>query len=155
MGNFRKGSEKRFGSRGDGFSRRDGDRGGFGWGRDPGPITMHQATCAQCGKPCEVPFKPNGRKPVYCNTCFEGKRETENNWSGDRFSQKKYNNYKAPIKTDFASNINRGDNDEVRKQLEILNAKMDSLIKALEAMAATQPLVAEKKLKKDKSDLNH
>lgn len=31
---------------------------------------MHTATCASCGDSCEVPFKPNGKKPVYCQACF-------------------------------------------------------------------------------------
>lgn len=31
---------------------------------------MHQATCSDCGKSCEVPFRPTGSKPVYCSDCF-------------------------------------------------------------------------------------
>ena len=31
---------------------------------------MHKATCSNCGKACEVPFKPNGSKPVLCRDCF-------------------------------------------------------------------------------------
>jgi CxxC-x17-CxxC domain-containing protein len=31
---------------------------------------MHKATCSTCGNICEVPFKPTGSKPVYCNDCF-------------------------------------------------------------------------------------
>ena len=30
-----------------------------------------KATCASCGNACEVPFKPNGSKPVYCRDCFK------------------------------------------------------------------------------------
>ena len=33
---------------------------------------MFKATCANCGKSCEVPFKPNGSKPVLCRDCFRG-----------------------------------------------------------------------------------
>ena len=32
---------------------------------------MHRATCANCGNSCEVPFKPNGSKPIYCRDCFK------------------------------------------------------------------------------------
>lgn len=32
---------------------------------------LHRATCATCGNSCEVPFKPNGSKPVYCRDCFK------------------------------------------------------------------------------------
>jgi CxxC-x17-CxxC domain-containing protein len=142
MGDFRKGGEKRFGGYGGGFNRRDGGRGGFGGGRDRGPVTMHQAICDQCGKPCEVPFRPTSGKPVYCNACFGGKKEFGNNRGGDRFPQKNYDSHKP----DFGSNISRGNNDEVKKQLEILNVKMDRLIKAVEALVPT--VKAKKSVKK-------
>lgn len=32
---------------------------------------MHKATCAGCGKICEVPFRPTGSKPVFCRDCFQ------------------------------------------------------------------------------------
>lgn len=144
MEDFRKGGEKRFGGHGSEFSRRDSGRGGFGGGRDRGPVIMHQAICNQCGKPCEVPFRPTTGKPVYCNSCFGGKKEIGNNRGRDRFSQRSYDRYNAPIKSDFG----KGNNDEVKKQLEILNGKMDLLIKAVKAMTSTKPLVAEKKIKK-------
>ena len=55
------------------------DRGGgrFGGNRGGGrfvdrrPREMHKATCGDCGNECEVPFKPSGEKPVYCNDCFQ------------------------------------------------------------------------------------
>lgn len=31
---------------------------------------MHEAICAECGKKCEVPFKPIEGKPVFCRECF-------------------------------------------------------------------------------------
>ncbi|MDD5423639.1 MAG: hypothetical protein PHT32_09545 [Candidatus Omnitrophica bacterium] len=37
--------------------------------------TLHKAVCADCGKGCEVPFKPSGDRPVYCKECFS-KRKT-------------------------------------------------------------------------------
>ncbi len=61
MKNFHK--EKRFG----------GNR-GFG-GRDAGrPTTMHKAVCSQCGKDCQLPFRPNGNRAVFCSTCFEDQK---------------------------------------------------------------------------------
>ena len=41
---------------------------------DRGPREMHKATCAECGKECEVPFKPSGDRPVYCKDCYAKKR---------------------------------------------------------------------------------
>jgi CxxC-x17-CxxC domain-containing protein len=31
---------------------------------------MHKAVCADCGKDCEVPFKPTEGRPVYCRDCY-------------------------------------------------------------------------------------
>ena len=36
---------------------------------------MHKATCADCGKECEVPFKPDEDRPVYCRDCFQKHRK--------------------------------------------------------------------------------
>lgn len=36
--------------------------------RDTRP--MYKAVCADCGKNCEVPFRPSGDRPVYCKNCF-------------------------------------------------------------------------------------
>ena len=35
------------------------------------PREMHKVTCAECGKETEVPFKPDGSRPVYCRECFQ------------------------------------------------------------------------------------
>ena len=40
------------------------NRGGFG------EREMHKAVCADCGKECEVPFKPAEDRPVYCRDCY-------------------------------------------------------------------------------------
>lgn len=34
------------------------------------PREMHKATCADCGKECEVPFEPKEGRPVYCKECY-------------------------------------------------------------------------------------
>ena len=47
-----------------------GSGGGFG-GQ---PREMHKATCAECHKECEVPFKPSGDRPVYCKECFSKRK---------------------------------------------------------------------------------
>ena len=52
---------------------RDGNFGGPR--RDFGPREMHKATCTECGKECEVPFKPQDGRPVFCRDCFSAKRK--------------------------------------------------------------------------------
>ncbi len=39
-----------------------------------GPREMHPAKCSDCGKETEVPFKPDGSRPVYCLDCFKKRR---------------------------------------------------------------------------------
>ncbi len=69
MGNFSRDDRgpKKFGKRN--FGNRGFGGGGFG-GRDAGRPPMHQATCSKCGQECEVPFRPTGDRPVFCNNCF-------------------------------------------------------------------------------------
>jgi len=38
------------------------------------PREMHKVTCAECGKETEVPFKPDGTRPVYCRDCYRAKK---------------------------------------------------------------------------------
>lgn len=44
--------------------------GGFGRNDNRAQREMHPATCAECGKGTQVPFRPSGDRPVYCSDCF-------------------------------------------------------------------------------------
>lgn len=44
--------------------------GGGGYGGRP-QRQMYPATCSGCGIQTQVPFQPNGSKPVYCRECFQ------------------------------------------------------------------------------------
>jgi len=35
---------------------------------------MYTAVCTNCGKECEVPFKPDQSRPVYCQACWTTRR---------------------------------------------------------------------------------
>ncbi len=56
-----------------------GSSGGYGGGggggfRERRPREMFEATCSNCGKPAQVPFRPTSGKPVYCDDCFSRRR---------------------------------------------------------------------------------
>lgn len=87
----------------------------------------HQAVCDGCHKPCEVPFIPNGKKPVYCRNCYKGK-DTTTSFTGQPFSR--------------PAEFHAGDtgSDDLKKQFTILNTKLDRLISAIEAQ--TRALVS-------------
>jgi CxxC-x17-CxxC domain-containing protein len=42
--------------------------------RDSGPRKMYTAVCSECGRECEVPFKPAEGRPVYCKECYRKRR---------------------------------------------------------------------------------
>lgn len=124
MKNFNQGGGSRFGGGARGGSRFGG--GGARFGSDRWPVTMHKATCSECNKACEVPFRPTGDKPIYCNDCFSSKRggEAPRAPRGDSFGGPRRDFSSAP----------RGDN-EVKKQLEFLGMKIDRLVKAVEGLS--------------------
>ena len=43
-----------------------------------------KAVCADCGKECEVPFKPTEGRPVKCNDCFRKGRPQRSSYGNDR-----------------------------------------------------------------------
>ncbi|MCW4031718.1 MAG: DEAD/DEAH box helicase [Candidatus Bathyarchaeota archaeon] len=43
-------------------------------GRSEENRELHIAVCSECGKDCEVPFKPNPNGPVYCSGCWKKRR---------------------------------------------------------------------------------
>ena len=84
-------------------------------------ISMHQAVCSKCGQRCEVPFRPTGDKPIYCNDCF-GKIRNAQGASSDR--EGRY------PRRDFG-----GGNADVVRQLQEVNTKLDRLIRIMEKPA--------------------
>lgn len=112
------------------------NRGGGGGGFRPRnqDVQRYKAVCSNCGQNCEVPFRPTGEKPVYCNNCF-GKIRNTGGGGGER--GREFHREAAP-RQNFESNRGGGNADVVR-QLEEVNTKLDRIIRALEkpAQAAT------------------
>ena len=104
---------------------------------------MHKVICDECKKPCEVPFLPTAGKPVYCSACFGGKREGGNDRGGDRFPKKNFGgDYRTPPRTDFGADVNKVSGSEIKKQIEVLNVKIDRLSKIIEDMAGAKSVVS-------------
>jgi CxxC-x17-CxxC domain-containing protein len=38
---------------------------------------LHEAKCSECGDVCEVPFKPDPHRPVFCKDCWTKRRRRE------------------------------------------------------------------------------
>lgn len=88
---------------------------------------MHKAICSNCGKECEVPFKPTGSKPVFCRDCFKKNRGSD----ATRFSERPH----------FESrNDDRNRNTEqspYKEQFVALHAKLDKILKILTPAVVT------------------
>lgn len=109
-----------------------GGRGGFHGPRsERGPVTMHSAVCASCGKTCEVPFRPNGDKPVYCRDCFAGRSAM----GGERSNRKDFRTEgRHEGKPSFAPAQNASSNGDLQKKMEAMTVKMDKLISSIHTL---------------------
>lgn len=116
--------------------------------RDFRQTQMFSATCAECAKPCEVPFRPNGDKPVYCSYCFNKNKPagTDSRSSGeyprrdsgssfDRAPRKEYssssfssNSSSAPV---ARAQVDNGQINEIKRQIDTLNTKIDKLMELI------------------------
>lgn len=116
-------------------SRSGGDRGGFrprpsfndrgrSGGFSRGPVEMYQAVCDNCGKECQVPFRPTQGKPVFCSDCFRNQKEgSERPNFGDR----------RPDQLNQQPERREQPNNEA--QFQVLNTKLDNILKILESVS--------------------
>lgn len=145
MGDFKKKHKGFGGGHGGGFDRRGGGARNFerpSWESGDRNRGMHRATCAQCNNPCEVPFRPVDGRPVYCSDCFRSKRE--GGFGGqDKFASRNFTSPKPAFRPEYGGGFGKGNDNELKKQLEILNAKIDRLIKVVEIMGNQKSAGAE------------
>lgn len=97
------------------FKRDSRPQGGRDFKRDDRPQTMFKTICSDCGKECEVPFKPNGSKPVFCRDCFQGKR---------RFEGPRHENFES-------KGPHQPPTDPHREQFIALSSKLDKILSLL------------------------
>ncbi len=163
------------------FNRKNTSKGRDNRG-DRGDRQMHRATCAECGKDCEVPFKPSGGKPVYCSNCFEGDRSPRGGGGGRGRDRGRDNrddrqmhratcaecrrSCEVPFRPSgdkpvYCSNcFSKGDSsgprsgsrkpDQSNKKHDEINAKLDKILFLLQGGADSAKEVAVKKPKKKK-----
>lgn len=128
----KRGGGKSFGG-GRSFDRKPsfGGQGGRGGKSFGGPKTwergpMHTATCGKCGNECQVPFKPNGSRPVLCNFCFRQDGGPE-----QKFADKPFRgNSSFGEKRSFSPE--RSASPNIEQQLREINEKLDTIIAAIE-----------------------
>jgi CxxC-x17-CxxC domain-containing protein len=135
----RQDSRKSFGPK-----RDFGGRGGQGQDRK-----MYPAVCDSCGRECQLPFFPDGSKPVYCSNCFEknqgGFEQKRSGFGERRFEERR----SAPSQSQNQNNdLLVSINNKLGKILEILNANNKLAEKKVETKPVEKAKKAEKKKKK-------
>ena len=143
MRNFNPGNDR---SRG----RNDSPRRSFGGGRDSERPSLHDAVCDECGKDCQVPFRPSGGKPIYCSDCFETKGGRDNNrssWRGSRDRNFDNRDSRGPSRNDAGD---RG-TSQLAEKIGILNTKLDTIIRLLSAAEEKKSASVEVKPEKNEN----
>lgn len=93
---------------------------------------LFNATCANCGTQCQVPFRPNGTKPVFCKNCFvrpEGDaprnfdRRDERPRRDDRRERSERPSFAPTPRVAPDTRI-----DDVLRTVSVLSQKLDSVI---------------------------
>lgn len=130
-----------------GFDRGSRDGGGFRGAprRDERSSEMFEATCATCKKTCEVPFRPNGKKPVLCKDCFASSKgdAPERSFSRDTRDSRDSFRHEAPRHSARHESAPRQD-DGMKAEIVKLGTKLDTLIGLMEKLA-TAPAKATSK----------
>ncbi len=141
--NDRSDSRPRFTDRNDRTSRFE-TRSGTGPKKD---VQLFTTNCTTCGKSCEVPFRPDGTKPVLCRDCFTTKNTSPTNMtpSRDRFTQNEYAGRRPErtyeLRTAPVSTISTSTADIARlvKQLAVLETKVSQI---LESISLSEKVIA-------------
>ncbi|HEV7449098.1 MAG TPA: CxxC-x17-CxxC domain-containing protein [Candidatus Paceibacterota bacterium] len=96
--------------------------------RESRPLEMHQATCVRCKKFCEVPFKPNGKKPVYCRDCF-ALQDAEPSARAHTSPRASYSE-RTIVHTSVVPRT-----PDVAAQIKVLNDKIDALTRMVASLS--------------------
>jgi CxxC-x17-CxxC domain-containing protein len=92
-------------------------------GESGGAFQKFDAICSNCGKKCQVPFRPDGQKPVYCKDCFGTPREA-------LAGKKKF----SPSPASFSASAGAAGGKSIAdltRQIAAMNAKIDTMLKLL------------------------
>jgi len=141
MRNFNSGDRSR--------GRGDSPRRSFGGGDSRRPM-LHDAVCDECGKNCQVPFRPSGDKPVYCSDCFEKKGGSDSNRPRDRRDSSRRSFGGGDSRRTPQSNISDRSTSQLIEKIEILNTKLETIINLLSSAGEKKSELVEDKTKKSK-----
>ena len=134
MNDFKKNSRFSRDSKPGGFSRPS--FGGSGARRAPGRAfgndqETFKTSCSKCHAACEVPFRPNGKKPVFCKNCFV---RDDARPSGSSYEQRSYGPERS-FAPRSAAPVEDPRIGQMQKELAAVHTKLDTLIQNLNTSA--------------------
>lgn len=96
---------------------------------------LFNAECNGCGTRCQVPFRPNGKKPVYCSNCFT-KNDTR---SAPRANSSTY----RPEQRSASVQIPDRQIQDLKREIEAMNATLQKLVTTVDTFNRATALTLE------------
>jgi CxxC-x17-CxxC domain-containing protein len=101
------------------------------------PMKKYDAVCSTCGKRCEVPFRPESGRPVYCVECF-GAPHDAHAGNGGKFPSRDFS-----ARPSYAPPVGGGKSvADLERQIGAMNTKIDTMLRILETMPQPHPAAA-------------
>jgi CxxC-x17-CxxC domain-containing protein len=97
---------------------------------------MFPATCTSCGRSCEVPFRPDGQKPVLCRECYAAKNSFDA--GGVKRPERPVNKFTPKPERSFgaapkaAPQVADAQVARLAKQIDALEAKLNRILELIE-----------------------
>ncbi len=117
--------------------------------RAPRENKSYPATCTNCSIACDVPFRPDGSKPVLCRDCYskKGPATTSAPAGRDRFAQT--DSRSERFSSNSTNTSQQTEINQIVKQLGALETKINQileLMKTVEKTEAVFPVSTEKEV---------
>lgn len=116
-------------------------KGGFGGSRDRDDsrsTQMFSAMCSDCGKNCEVPFRPSADRSVFCKDCFGAKRDGQGGDRGYRATPRSFEDRDTSFSAAPKPQAEDKRIDELKRQLDVANKKLDTIMEMVEEMVVAK-----------------
>lgn len=105
--------------------------------RTSAPRELFDAECNSCRERCKVPFRPNGKKPVYCANCFVKDDSKPVRGSSHGSDTRSY-----PQKS-FATQVPDRQIQDLKREIEAMNATLQNLVVAVDTFNRATALTLE------------
>jgi len=165
MNNFKEGGFKKQGGKFGGRPSFGGNRSGGnaqskgkfgGHARNDRPSEMFKATCSDCQKSCEVPFRPSSDKPVYCSNCFGKKNDDSRNDRGGH-DRNERSGFSKPARDERSARNDRPQVQpdaamiDIKRQLATIESRLNRILDlinpAMPAVKATPQVEVKEEVK--------